>query len=225
MATTFIYALTDPDSSEVRYVGKSNHPTRCLYLHYREKAPTYKNRWLRSVRARGQEPVIRILEEIDEADWQERERYWIAFYRERGARLVNGTDGGDGVHGMRHSDEAKARIGEAARGNQYSRGRKPTPQETARRSAALRGRVVTEQTRAKIAATKTGRARSPEARAKLSAALKGRPISEAQRKARANRTLSDEHKAHIAEGLKAHRESLRAAQRRAARDAANPPAG
>lgn len=46
-------------------------------------------------------------------DWlNDRERHWIGFFKDRGDRLTNATDGGLGILGYRHTDEAKRKIGE-----------------------------------------------------------------------------------------------------------------
>lgn len=202
LKTTFIYALVDPNTQQVRYVGKSNNPQVRLYRHFKEKGHTYKNRWLQSLRERGLTPEIRILEEAPVSQWQERERYWIAFYREQGLDLANGTDGGDGVHGMRHTDEAKAKIGAASKGNQHGKGYKLTPEQKARQVAALKGHAVKPDTGEKIAATKRGKPRSEETKAKMSAAFKGKPLDDERKARMRGRKHSEETKAKQSDALK-----------------------
>lgn len=176
--TTFIYALVDPETKQIRYIGKSNNPTVRLYRHLKEKQHTYKNMWIKSLRDRGFVPEVQIIEEVSIERWQERERYWIAFYRAQGLDLANGTDGGDGVHGRKRTPEERARISEALKGNQYSKGRKHPPEEIARRAAAMKGHSVRPDTGEKIAATKRGKPRSEATKAKLSAALTGKTLPE-----------------------------------------------
>ena len=45
-------------------------------------------------------PNITILQEVDDADWQECERYWIALCKEAGCPLTNTADGGKGATGV-----------------------------------------------------------------------------------------------------------------------------
>ena len=92
-----IYALCDPESGDVRYIGKTNNPNRRLGQHCR---PTYSNggtiprrrRWLDSLKKRGLDPEMVVIEWVD--DWDSAERYWVSLFRELGFDLVNGTDGG-----------------------------------------------------------------------------------------------------------------------------------
>lgn len=170
---TFIYALLDPTTHLIKYIGKANDPQLRLYRHMREKGHSHKNSWLHGLKEKGLIPELIILEEVPVSQWQQREKYWITFYRSQGIDLVNGTDGGDGVHGMRHTSEARRKISEAGKGNQYGKGHKPTPQATMKRRASLQGHAVSSETREKIADSKRGKPRSPETRAKLSQALKG----------------------------------------------------
>jgi predicted GIY-YIG superfamily endonuclease len=176
--TTFIYALIDPNTQLIRYIGKSNDPQKRLYRHLKEKGTSYKVQWLRSLKTNGQIPEIQIIEEVLVSQWQKQECYWIAYYRQLGYDLANGTDGGDGVHGRKRTPEERARIGAASTGNQYSKGRKPTPEETAKRSASLKGHGVSEETRKKIANRHTGRIVSKDTREKLSSAFKGKNLAE-----------------------------------------------
>ena len=109
--TTFIYALVDPVTHAVRYVGKADD----WYQRWRQHCAidgnpnSHKNRWIRKVLAREIEPFPfpYIIEECPKSEWQERERYWIAEYRRRGHKLTNATSGGDGA--MDLSPEAKRR--------------------------------------------------------------------------------------------------------------------
>jgi hypothetical protein len=98
MATTFIYALLDPDTDEVRYIGKADNPNKRLRRHlgFFEPTATYKQNWLKSLISKQQQPSIKILEEVDKEDWQDAERKWIKHYREQGARLTNKASGGNG---------------------------------------------------------------------------------------------------------------------------------
>ena len=112
-----IYALCEPDMT-VRYVGKT-----VQYLHERHKAHIRRakaggrlpvNRWLRREMAAGRGLTIRLLEYSGE-NWAQREAYWIAKYRGEGARLLNLTDGGEGLHGHRFSQAHKDKIAAALR--------------------------------------------------------------------------------------------------------------
>jgi hypothetical protein len=128
----------------------------------------------------------------DEAFALEVER--IAFWREAGADLANRTDGGDGVSGLKMSDEAKDKMAAAKIGTKQS------PETIAKRIAPLvgrkqprhaveicaekrRGKALSEEHKAKLSAAHMGKTVSDAARASLSAANKGKPWSEKRRAA------------------------------------------
>lgn len=123
MKTTFIYALCEPDNEDaVRYIGKSNNPKQRLICHFRDARngeETHKADWLRKLVNQGKKPVIEILFEVLDKEWQRWERATIRFFKAVGADLVNGTDGGDGVSwpgelhplfGRGHSEETKIKM-------------------------------------------------------------------------------------------------------------------
>lgn len=116
-----IYALTDPDSGVVRYVGRTiGCPKQRLRRHLgdaRRGARTWVARWLAKLDA---EPGLLLLEECSPERSASAETLWIAFFRRAGIALTNLTDGGDGGRGLRHGPEARAKIGAAHRGKTVS---------------------------------------------------------------------------------------------------------
>lgn len=107
-STTFIYALLDSRTGCVRYVGKSDCPDHRMRAHCHARGRGHKQSWLRQLKREGLWPVLQILEECSCECWQERERYWIAFYRKAGEPLTNLTDGGEGFAWYVYTDEARA---------------------------------------------------------------------------------------------------------------------
>lgn len=115
---TAIYCFEEHDG-EVRYVGKTTQ-----YLIDRRKAHLRPsvingklpvNRWLKKRRA-SCGFVTRLIEHVPPGgDWAARERHWIAHYRQDGHRLLNLTDGGDGLAGHTFSPEHRAKIAVALR--------------------------------------------------------------------------------------------------------------
>jgi GIY-YIG catalytic domain len=92
----FIYALCDPQSGEIRYIGKADDVAKRLKGHLRERRrdfPLY--RWIAKLRRRGGVPAVVVLEECSPDSWQPAERQWIRECRQRGVRLLNVANGGD----------------------------------------------------------------------------------------------------------------------------------
>lgn len=94
--TTFIYALTCPDTGEVRYVGKADNPDARFIQHIGlyDPSPTTKSKWIKSVIEAGKIPGMMILEEVSFADWSEAEKRWINHYRSINPELKNSSNGG-----------------------------------------------------------------------------------------------------------------------------------
>jgi hypothetical protein len=70
----FIYALAEPGSMRIRYVGKSSNPKGRVCNH-RTKGSRPMRRWLQRVHAAGQKPQLMILFRVrpgDDADVHER---------------------------------------------------------------------------------------------------------------------------------------------------------
>lgn len=182
---TYIYLLTDPRTSEVRYVGKSIHPERRLVEHLACKRNNYVTAWVKSLCADGAKPNLLVIEEVAEGDsWEDAERFWIAFFRLAGADLTNLTDGGEG--GQRNPPpHVRYRIGAANRGkklpeelcrrlSEMRRGKKQPPSYSEKLAERNRRAVFTEERRRKIGEAQKGKTLSESHRASISAAQRGR---------------------------------------------------
>jgi group I intron endonuclease len=181
--TTFIYALCDPRTDDVRYVGKSNDPEKRLRDHLQCRSTNvHKDRWLSKLKSQGQKPLLRVLEECDRSDWKDCERFWIATLLESGAALLNLTDGGDGIEGYSHSLETKAKMSESARTSWAN------PETRERQTAAIRAALADPAVRAKISAHRKAVFSDPEnARAALAPAMAAKKRPEVKARASAAR--------------------------------------
>lgn len=96
---TFIYALADPDTDEVRYVGKADSVKERYASHLREAKQgkqSYKCAWIRQILTKQQKPKLIILEEVSLEDWKKAEIYYIAEFKKLGHNLTNIAKGGEG---------------------------------------------------------------------------------------------------------------------------------
>jgi hypothetical protein len=108
-----IYALCEPVTEYIRYIGKANNLISRLRCHkWSAKSNNFhtrKDNWLRSINF---EPVVKILEIVSFDNWEYAERFWIKELKEQGCDLTNYTDGGNisPLKGRKLSDERKNKL-------------------------------------------------------------------------------------------------------------------
>lgn len=126
----------------------------------------------------------------------EHEKVLIAEYRSAGMPLCNKTDGGEGVVGLKHSDESRAKMSANQKGKKLSeackaklqvyadaaKGKKRNPAIGAKIASALTGRKCSLEHNRKNAEARKGKPLPPAARVALIAKLTGVPRSEEVRK-------------------------------------------
>ena len=192
--TTFIYGLVDPDTFEVRYVGKSNDPNSRFYAHLEDfEGNPWKYRWISKLRRANKKPKLVILEEVLESTWQKAERKWIAHFRSISDRLTNIAPGGEGValsgpdnpmygiKGEKHPLFGKKRpkeVGEKISKIRIERGTRLSEESIRKMAATLTGRPLTEEHKRKISEGGKGKKKNDEHRRKLSEYHRGRKLSE-----------------------------------------------
>lgn len=177
-STTFIYALCEPGTRTVRYIGKSNNPAKRLYEHLKisSKKNTHLGHWILRLMKLDAPPELVVLAKVPTEDWKEEERRYIRSARVLGMALVNATDGGEGVT---QTPEIREKISAKQRGR---KGRPHTSESRAKLSAAHTGRIRTPEQCENIRKSKTGLKKpplTPEHKAKISATMKGRQPPEA----------------------------------------------
>lgn len=141
-----IYALGDPDTLAVRYVGKTVDLMARIRSHRFEakqgKDQTHRARWLRSL---ASDPVVTILATVKYCNWEEAERYWIAKMRRLGCNLTNCAAGGQTspVEGIGHSEKTKQKL----RASALRRGCRPPSQQGVKASLETRRKLSRMQKR------------------------------------------------------------------------------
>lgn len=167
-----IYFLYD-ETGLPRYVGKTVELRRRFHLHCK------KWEWVTG---------IKVIEWADDANWEERERFWIAEYRLK-YPLLNISGGGYGIHGHSLSVETRRKISEAVKGRQpWNKGKTGVYSDQHREFLADKGRQRGFPKTAHVNAAKTNRGRSvtDAVKRQISSSLKGKPWSEARRAAQNN---------------------------------------
>lgn len=114
MSKYLVYALKDPRTQEIRYIGKSTSGMRRVLQHKNSsslKKISHKNNWIKSLLDSGLMYQIEILQNCSSnEETLQAEMYWIKFHKEAGANLTNLTDGGEGTLGRLASEETKQLI-------------------------------------------------------------------------------------------------------------------
>lgn len=162
MSNNIIYGLIDPNTKELRYVGKTVNLSNRMAGHYtpaKLRQKTHKNDWLKSLINKGQKAEVIVLETYDDAnDLYDAEQELIAYYKFIGCNLTNSTDGGPGPLGYKHSEETK--------------------QKFSGENHPLFGKKASKETRNKMALSKLGRKLSQETKQKIGIKSRGRKHSE-----------------------------------------------
>ena len=186
-----IYTLSDPRTTAVRYVGVTFRRKARMHEHISHAVRggnTYRDRWIRSLITAGIRPFYQVIQAGQGEGWEEAERHWIAHYR-LCAKLVNCTDGGEGLPGYVPTPELRQKWSAMRAGVPYAPGRVPpmrgknhTPEAREKIRATSLGRRHTPTSKAKLSAAHTGKRLTPEHRAKLSVAHMGMRYSEEARR-------------------------------------------
>lgn len=97
MKTVFIYVLNDPVTGECHYLGKARHPDVRFRGHISraKNLKTHRDAWIACLLKAGLRPVLEIIDEVLESQWEFWEREYIRVFRAIGVPLTNHTDGGE----------------------------------------------------------------------------------------------------------------------------------
>lgn len=174
-----MYALIDPRTRMIRYVGKSSSGWSRIDQHKNVRATdkTYRANWLRQLKTNNLAFEVTLLEYCeDKHKLQAAEIWWIAYGRACDWPLTNVTDGQDGTHGWKWSAEHRAKM---------SGDNSPTKRPEVRAKISASRKLMSAEERSEISKRATERmnrpdvkarfmgdnnfAKSPEVRAKISA--------------------------------------------------------
>lgn len=101
MKTVKIYALIDPETEEIRYVGKTVAKIEYrLSAHICEakkgKSKSHKNSWIIHLLNKGLKPKVKLITETED-NWIELEKYYISSFNNLTNHSIGGDAGGLGV--------------------------------------------------------------------------------------------------------------------------------
>lgn len=223
-----VYALLDPETEEIRYIGKTvaalhTRLSQHIYAAKSNKWKSHVNTWIRSVLNRGLRPIAKPLTFVDDKEILSQEEIrLIAYYKKRGARLTNLTDGGDGAPGRILSEASRKKMSESHKGQPGHWTGKKRDAETCRKisesnkgkKAWNKGIPMSEDQKAKISSSRKGKSMGNQ-NAKGGPGNPTSPSEETRRKiaqSLAGRKVPDEVRARIAESMRQYRAKLAESQ-------------
>jgi group I intron endonuclease len=193
--TYYVYLHLRPNTTDVFgvfYVGKG-----CGRRANQMSAEKGRNKYhQRIVKKYGPENiVVKILKCESDDHAKKMEILMISSLRRMGVTLTNMTDGGEGVVGFKHSEDAKERI------RKFHKGWRLPPEAIERMRVTKSGIKLSDEHKAKIGAGQKGRIspmlgkqHSTETKEKMSIAGK-------------NKVFSDTHRANLSAALMGHRQT------------------
>lgn len=101
MNKIWIYALLDPRNNEIRYIGKSKDPQKRFkqHIYTSSKENTRKGNWIKSLIKKDLKPILKILKETDEDEFNFWEEFYIKKTIDEGSKLTNYDEKGIGTSG------------------------------------------------------------------------------------------------------------------------------
>lgn len=174
MSEFLVYALVDPRTEHIRYVGLSTRGLERPQEHFKKPLKndhSHRANWLRGLLLAGLKPTIKVIEYCgSETYLSESEEGWISLLKQMGCPLTNHKSGG---FNGKPSEETKIKM-----------------------SLAQKGRTFSLDTRQKMGAAQTGsknkwfgtggpmfgKSHTPEARRKIAEGGKGRvPVNKGKK--------------------------------------------
>jgi hypothetical protein len=189
---TYIYALSDPDTNNIRYIGKSDNPRKRYQNHLvpSREANYHKEVWVKSLRKKDRKPIMSIVCSVDRNEWEDAEKYFIWLFRELGFDLTNSSEGGQGTNNP--SGNTRGRMSRSSKRRQLTpeqleslreraRNLSKDPDVVARRSAKFVGQRRSKEFCRRISVRMMGWKPSEETREKNRQSHLGKKMSEANK--------------------------------------------
>lgn len=102
----WVYALIDPRTEQIRYIGKSIQPNKRLKEHISKcnTENTKKSKWIKKLISLGLEPNMKLIKETNANEVAYWEEFYIRHYKDTGSDLLNYDDKGIGTAKTRTKD-------------------------------------------------------------------------------------------------------------------------
>jgi len=171
-----IYKITHIDSGK-SYIGMTMDYLRRMKNHFNDNNPNcrYLHRAIKKYNKVAFQH--KILYRCN--SWEtlcQKEKEYIRLFKTKSPKGYNLTDGGEGIYGLKHSDESKKKMSESSKGRIVSL-------ETRRKLSEInKGHIVSNAARKKISNSHKGRTFSKETLKKMSDAGKTKIFSDETRK-------------------------------------------
>lgn len=180
-----IYTLSHPISNEIRYIGfTSQSLEKRLYYHILEAKRSKKNNrrinWIKNLLNQELSPIISNIDSCNEENWKELEQYWIAQFKACGFNLTNGTEGGQGILGYKHTEETKKKLSLLGKNLKHS------VESKLKISNSLKGKKISDKAKKNMSLAQKGKPKNPKSIEKMKFTKKGRTLIDKVGEKRAN---------------------------------------
>lgn len=123
---SIIYALAEPETLNIRYIGKSINGSYRAFSHFnisslKRDGNTKKSAWIKSILKQNKKPIVLVLDVIDKVKFENKtelnialynkEQEYINYYKQFG-KLTNSQDGGPGSTNRKFSQETLIHMSE-----------------------------------------------------------------------------------------------------------------
>ena len=106
-----IYALSDPITNDIRYIGKTIKTLdERLKNHLNKIDNTHVRCWIKKLKKELLTPNILLIDEVPDNEWQFWEIFYISLFKTWEFKLTNHTKGGDGCRIGKMSNDTKRKI-------------------------------------------------------------------------------------------------------------------
>lgn len=143
MKRFYIYALKDPTTGAIRYIGVTTRPKLRLREHIQPsnvKKSNHRACWIRSLASKGLRPEIEFLAQAGANTWEQDEIDYISVFKSLGCDLINHTDGGGGL--LNPPPAVRAKISAPKIGKPpWNKGKKATPEALENNRLAQLGKL------------------------------------------------------------------------------------